>query len=52
MSGDKENDQVQISAMVDRRVNFPEEKIQRPKKKISKNYKQQRTKGEAQKSVP
>ena len=34
------------------RVNSHEEKNERPKKKISKNYKQRRPKGESQKSVP
>ena len=40
MSGVNENDQVKIISMVDRRGNSHEEKNQRPKKKISKNYKQ------------
>jgi hypothetical protein len=38
--------------MADSRVNSHEEKNQRPKEKISKNYKQRRPKGQPQKLVP
>jgi hypothetical protein len=51
-SGNKENDQAQISTMADSRVNSHEEKNQRPKKKISKNYEQRRPKGGSQNFVP
>jgi hypothetical protein len=51
-SGNIENNQAQISSMVDSRVNSHKEKNQRPKKKISKNYEQLKPNGEPQKSVP
>jgi len=37
-SGDKDNNQVQITSVEDRGVNYHKEKNQRPKKKISNNY--------------
>ena len=50
-SGQKQNDQAQISSMVGNRVNSHEENNQR-RKKISKNHEQRRPKRKSQKLVP